>query len=114
MRRCAASPLPCVMWCSARAILLPGTAVKSSQSFYPILISKGQGVIAERVRGAVEAERIPHGVSDVSPYVTISAGVAIRVARGQRVEAELLEQSDQVMYRAKQNGRNRVEVVTGS
>lgn len=74
----------------------------------------GAAVIAERVRGAVEAERIPHGVSEASPYVTISAGVAIRVSRGQRAEAELLEESDQVMYRAKQKGRNRVEVATRS
>lgn len=73
----------------------------------------GAGVIAERVRGAVEAERIPHGASDVSSYVTISAGVAIRVSRSQRSEAELLEESDQVMYRAKQNGRNRIELASG-
>ncbi|MGW8370069.1 MAG: GGDEF domain-containing protein [Gammaproteobacteria bacterium] len=73
----------------------------------------GGRIIAERVRGAVEAERIPHGASDVSPNVTISAGVAIRMARLQRTEAELLAEADQVMYRAKQSGRNRIETATG-
>ncbi len=74
----------------------------------------GATIIAERVRGAVESERIPHGASAVNPYVTISAGVAIRVSRSQKTEAELLEEADQVMYRAKQNGRNQVEVATAN
>jgi diguanylate cyclase (GGDEF)-like protein len=61
---------------------------------------------AERLRAAVEALAIPHPAGGV---VTISAGVA---GLGDKVSGpdELFELADRALYRAKEGGRNRVEV----
>jgi two-component system chemotaxis response regulator CheY len=61
---------------------------------------------AERLRAAVEALRLPHPAGGV---VTISGGVA-GLGAAQRAPDELLELADQALYRAKEGGRNRVEV----
>jgi diguanylate cyclase (GGDEF)-like protein len=65
---------------------------------------------AERLRAAVEALAIPHPAGGV---VTVSAGVA-GLDDGERRPDELLELADQALYRAKQAGRNRVEVNRGA
>jgi diguanylate cyclase (GGDEF)-like protein len=61
---------------------------------------------AERLRAAVEQLRIPHPAGGV---VTVSAGVA---GLDDKVAGpdELFELADKAMYRAKEGGRNRVEV----
>ncbi len=63
---------------------------------------------SERVREAISRlePKMPDG-RDL-PRVTISIGVAQMEA--QQTVAELLKAADQAMYRAKQGGRNRVEV----
>jgi diguanylate cyclase (GGDEF)-like protein len=61
---------------------------------------------AERLRTAVERLRLPHPGGGV---VTISGGVA-GLGATQSSPEELLEQADQALYRAKERGRNRVEV----
>jgi diguanylate cyclase (GGDEF)-like protein len=60
---------------------------------------------AERLRAAVEALAIPHPAGGV---VTVSAGVAALQDDG--TPDDLFELADQALYRAKQNGRNRVEL----
>jgi diguanylate cyclase (GGDEF)-like protein len=60
---------------------------------------------AERLRAAVEALALPHPAGGT---VTVSAGVA-GTAEGCRPD-ELFELADQALYRAKADGRNRVEV----
>jgi diguanylate cyclase (GGDEF)-like protein/PAS domain S-box-containing protein len=65
--------------------------------------------IAERIRSAVSAEAILE--SENGPIqVTVSLGVT-RATRGTSSLPELLEQADKALYQAKQNGRNRVEVM---
>jgi diguanylate cyclase (GGDEF)-like protein len=61
---------------------------------------------AERLRAAVESLRIPHPAGGV---LTVSAGVA---GLDDTVTSpdELFELADQALYRAKEGGRNRVEV----
>ena len=64
---------------------------------------------AERLRAAVEALGLPHPAGGV---VTVSAGVAALADEGCRPD-ELFELADQALYRAKEAGRNRVEVHGG-
>jgi diguanylate cyclase (GGDEF)-like protein len=61
---------------------------------------------AERLRAAVEALGLPHPAGGV---VTVSAGVAALADEGCTPD-ELFELADQALYRAKDGGRNRVEV----
>ena len=64
---------------------------------------------AERLRVAVEALALPHPAGGV---VTVSAGVASLSDEGRKPD-ELFELADQALYRAKENGRNRVELHQG-
>lgn len=68
----------------------------------------GATVIAERLRNVVEAVREPHGFSHAASYVTLSAGVAIRVPTRQATEADLLYSADQTLDGARKAGGNRV------
>ncbi|GAB2821992.1 hypothetical protein GCM10027200_21770 [Lentzea nigeriaca] len=61
----------------------------------------------ERVRAAVEAQRIPHP-SGVRDTVTLSVGVGGFDPDRPRDSAEVLREADQALYRAKRNGRNQV------
>jgi len=68
----------------------------------------GATVIAERLRDAVEDLHEPHGFSHAASYVTLSAGVAIRVPTRQASEADLLYFADQTLDGARKAGGNRV------
>lgn len=65
--------------------------------------------VARRMRAAVEAAQMPHPNSAVSPYVTISAGVAALVPDPGKPAEILIEMADNALYSAKLAGRNRVE-----
>jgi diguanylate cyclase (GGDEF)-like protein len=62
--------------------------------------------VTERLRAAVEALGLPHPAGGV---VTVSAGVAALADEGCTPD-ELFELADKALYRAKEGGRNRVEV----
>lgn len=66
--------------------------------------------VAESLRKAVAAERIPHEGSMIESFVTLSLGVAVMPASLPETPASLLEQADQALYRAKSGGRNRTYV----
>ncbi|WP_231879853.1 GGDEF domain-containing protein [Crenobacter luteus] len=64
--------------------------------------------LAEEMREAVAALDIEHTASPVAPHVTVSVGVAtLDLARHPDIEA-LIDDVDSALYRAKQQGRNRV------
>lgn len=62
----------------------------------------------ERMRGGLERLAIPH-VGSTLGFVTLSAGLAIMDPTHERSAGEVLKRADEALYRAKQNGRNRVE-----
>ena len=70
------------------------------------------GQLAERLRSAIERSG-PVSVGHAAVAVTISVGVATRHIRAgdlARAPEHLLAAADDALYRAKRNGRNRVEV----
>ncbi|HSP33688.1 MAG TPA: diguanylate cyclase [Thermoanaerobaculia bacterium] len=69
---------------------------------FVVLLKRAEdaGHVAERIVEAVRALRIPHREG----IVTVSAGVAIGDAD------DLIRRADEALYRAKANGRNRVEM----
>ena len=68
---------------------------------------KGGEFIAEKLREGVEAMGIVHSSSQASDHVTISLGVATAVPSQGFLPSDLVSAADQVLYRAKQEGRNR-------
>ncbi len=64
--------------------------------------------IAESLRAACEARAIAHPDASVGPVVTISVGVASCIPSDDTSATSLVAQADAALYRAKQDGRNRV------
>jgi diguanylate cyclase (GGDEF)-like protein len=76
-------------------IMLPEQSLESAVS------------IADRLRRAAEALRIPHEKNPPG-VVTISLGVAALPAGEPKSTDDLLKEADEALYRAKESGRNRV------
>ncbi len=77
-------------------IILPGTGYEFSI------------MIAEQMRISVESLRVSQEYTTVSPYITISLGVATVMPGKHMHYHELIDSSDKQLYKAKQEGRNRV------
>ena len=65
--------------------------------------------VAESVRLSIEALAMPHQQSD-SGRVTVSVGVAVMTEHSYREVENLLRAADLALYRAKQSGRNQVQL----
>jgi len=79
------------------AIVLPGIDARRAWLF------------ADRLRRNIWRLAIPNAVSPVADRVTISAGVATALPDRIYAIEELIHAADTALYRAKGNGRNRVE-----
>jgi diguanylate cyclase (GGDEF)-like protein len=66
---------------------------------------------AENLRKAVESLEIAHPSSNISPLVTISVGYATAYPSEGKIDTkEFIKLTDDALYRAKNSGRNRVEI----
>lgn len=70
----------------------------------------GALAVARRIQASVAALAIPHPSSGLSPVVTISIGVATGIPSPQGGPALLVDAADRALYRAKDLGRNRIEL----
>lgn len=75
-------------------ILLPNTCADAAMVF------------AEKVRMAIQQLELPHRVSDVSQFVTLSMGVASFVPHKNMSPENLIAAADEALYKAKHLGRN--------
>jgi diguanylate cyclase (GGDEF)-like protein/PAS domain S-box-containing protein len=79
------------------AVILPGTS------------KDGATRVAQRLRQAIQALAIPHRRSPTRPIVTISIGIATAIPSAHTHPDCLIHQADQALYRAKQQGRDRMQ-----
>ncbi|MEQ1094538.1 GGDEF domain-containing protein [Acinetobacter johnsonii] len=68
----------------------------------------GAYAVASNIYRAIERLEIPHEMSEVSPFVTISLGITVFKGEVDLSKVELLGIADQALYRAKQLGRNQI------
>ncbi|MFZ8861837.1 MAG: GGDEF domain-containing protein [Thermocrinis sp.] len=68
---------------------------------------EGAGVLAERIRAAVSKNPVEHG--SIVIVFTVSIGIS-QYRKGMQSIDELIKEADIALYRAKEGGRNRVEV----
>ena len=64
--------------------------------------------IANTIKHDIEALQIPHSSSPVSPFVTISMGIATMPISDESSIETLIFKSDKALYKAKHNGRNNI------
>jgi diguanylate cyclase (GGDEF)-like protein len=77
------------------AVLLPGQTAEQARAS------------AERLRELLANQKLPHSASKVSPYITLSIGVAELDPGAMTQFDQLLQSADKALYRAKSQGRNR-------
>ncbi len=65
---------------------------------------------AERLMNAIKKIAIVHPCSSVSPYVTISVGVATTIPRLNDSISAFVSRADHALYQAKTNGRNQYQI----
>ncbi|CAN7684611.1 diguanylate cyclase [Pseudorhodoferax sp. LjRoot39] len=68
--------------------------------------------VAQRCLDAIAQARLPHPDSPLSPWISVSIGVASLVPQPEHVHEQLVMAADAALYRAKQQGRARYETAT--
>lgn len=81
-------------------ILLPGTTEKNAAK------------VAKRFADLLREACIEHKYSDVTECVTVSMGVATHDKGSNYIGKNLIEDADKALYKAKENGRNRIELAS--
>ena len=69
---------------------------------------RGALAIANTVRNRLEQAAVPHYYSSVADHVTLSFGVATLVPETGQTPSLLIQLADDLLYSAKQNGRDRI------
>lgn len=84
------------------ALLLPDTGAEAA------------GLMARECAARIASLALPHKTSPVAGIVTASIGVGTGIPpRDEQDGRDFLEAVDRTLYKAKQNGRNRVETLAG-
>lgn len=84
------------------AMVLPGTS------------AGGARLLAEKVRRAIEALKIPHDQPRPGSLLSVSIGIATAIPAVGQDSLTLVEMADQGLYQAKHNGRNQVAMLDGT
>ena len=66
-------------------------------------------IIADNIRRHVHDMGLPHKTSEVSDHVSISLGLACVIPDCGTTMSDLIEDADRALYKAKRDGRNRVQ-----
>jgi diguanylate cyclase (GGDEF)-like protein len=72
----------------------------------PETTAMGAVTMAKRFLESMEELNIPHAYSEAADHVTLSMGVATLVPLVGQPSSDLVRHADQLLYEAKQNGRN--------
>lgn len=76
----------------------------------PATDSAEASYLAEILRMGIESLKLAHKKSEIADHLTLSVGVATLIPGAGLTPKMLIEHADNALYRAKQLGRNRVEV----
>jgi diguanylate cyclase (GGDEF)-like protein len=68
--------------------------------------AKGAVIVAEQIQSTIADLRISHQGSLVSPYITLSMGIATTIPTAGSSTTALLDLADRLLYQSKQSGRN--------
>lgn len=74
----------------------------------PSTDEEGAKQVSQKLLSKIEDLKIIHEKSDVSPYVTVSIGICSFTPCGDISMEEAINSADSALYRAKEEGRNRV------
>jgi diguanylate cyclase (GGDEF)-like protein len=67
--------------------------------------------IALQIIDSFKTAEISHPESDIRKYLTVSIGVHTRLPTESIEDSKIVELADAALYKAKENGRNRVEAL---
>jgi diguanylate cyclase (GGDEF)-like protein len=74
--------------------------------------AEGAVCVANHIREKVNAMKIPHSASPVADHVTLSMGVSTMIPVIGQSFFDLIRRADELMYEAKNNGRNSIKSQT--
>ncbi|MDF7848338.1 GGDEF domain-containing protein [Acinetobacter baumannii] len=77
---------------------------------FPMTNAQQAKIQAERLMNSIKKIAIVHPCSSVSPYVTISVGVATTIPRLNDSISAFVSRADHALYQAKTNGRNQYQI----
>jgi len=109
---CLRAVAVCLSQCARRP--LDFAARYGGEEFAVVLYEASREYVAEvltRIQRSIAELNIPHDASRVAGRLTLSIGAACILPRGNRTYEGLIQLSDEALYSAKEQGRNRVVVM---